>query len=55
MGENMKTETEIKVGQIYVTKASKEPVIIHEVGDYFVTWRWYKQNGAMDFIVFDVG
>lgn len=50
MGENMKTETEIKVGQIYVTKASKEPVIIHEVGDYFVTWRWYKQNGAMDFI-----
>lgn len=36
----MKSATKIKVGQIWVTKESKEPVIIHEIGDYWVTWRY---------------
>lgn len=45
----MKEVTEIKAGQVWVTKASKAPIMIHEVGDYFVDWRWFEKNGAIKY------
>ena len=45
----MKEVTEIKVGQVWVTKESKEPVTIHEIGDYWVTWQWFEKNGAIKY------